>query len=410
MAEGHAPGLTQNQKRARRRHNLDARLALARRDAGGYDSAETASIPAPGQARTQAPAPRQEPTQAPAPRQKRGGSPAPAQASGGSTGRAPAARTQPKAQAGGSSSAGLHAAGGLAGSELARIKKEVKTEDKAVVKSEPKSEDEESLPGALAKGKPSRAAHLTPLEGRGETYHIDSDEDVHSSLDPHGHMGEDVASSSGRESSRGPSREPSRSATERLEKGRGDRGRGAVRLRPRRTAESSQHSGQAGGQGAAPPWRREGNLRGIKRVLPRHEVERDLERELNRARPLDVLPFPAVEMSREGRHLSRASTQLLRWGRADVDTEHEGRRTLWLPNWAPDAWFSRDDIARGMCVRRDQLPDAVLLSQGSHGPRVVCRELHGRMEFKANWTVEQRSGGGQRGGQRGFWNRSRGGR
>jgi hypothetical protein len=228
-------------------------------------------------------------------------------------------------------------------------------------------------------------------------------------LDAYNLMGEDVASSSDREPSRVPSREPSRSASEWLEQGRGDRGRGAVRLRARRTPEPDQRGGQPGGQRAAPPWRQESQLRGIKRVLPRREVERDLERDLDRARPLDVANFPEVELSEEDQHLSKVSTQLLRWGRADVLTEHEGRRTLWLPNWSPESWFSLSDIARSMFVHRDQLPAAVLLSQGSHGPRVLCRELHGRVVFKASWTEEQRRGRGQRGGeQRGGEQRGRG--
>ena len=388
-----------NFKRKERRRNLAARLELAQRDAGTVHSEEEA--PAPWQTGTQAPAPRQERAQATAPRQERGSSSAPAQASGGFTGRATAAKSQPRAQAGGSSSAGVQTVGGLAVLAPARVKKQIKIEVKAAVKSEPKSEDEESLPGALARGKPSQAAHLTPLDDRSEPRCIDIDEDGHSSLDPYDHMGEDVASSSDHELSRVRGREPSRSASEWLEEGRGGLGRGAVRLRPRRETEPAQHGGESGGRRAAPPWHREGVLRGIKRVLPRREVERDLERDLDRAQALGEADVPAVELTEEEQLLSRVPTQLLRWGRADVVTEHEGRRTLWLPNWAPDAWFSLSDIARSMCVRRDQLPAAVLLSQGGHGPRVLCREMQGRVEFKANWTDEQKSDG---------WRRGRGGR
>ena len=337
MSEAYLPGLTKNQKRGCRRNNLDARLALAHRDAGGSSSAR-------------------------------------AHAGGSSSARAPEAKAQPKAQP--------------------RAKKEIKSEIKNEVKDEPKSEDE-SLPGALARGKPSRAAHLAPLGARDEPGRVDSDEDVHCSLDAWDFMAEDVRSSS---------REPSRSASAWMEEGRmqkeeghGGRGRGAVRLRPRRSVEPEQRRGQPSGQQAPPPWRQEGELRGIKRVLPRWEVERGLDR----AQPLDLSNFPAVELSEEDRNLSKVSTQLLRWGRADVESEGGGQRTLWLQNWAPDAWFSLGDIARSMHVPRDKLPIAVLCSEGSRGPRVLCREQHGRVVFKARWTSEERRGRGQRGGQHG---------
>ena len=336
-----------NAKRSLRRRNLAERLELARRDADTVHSEEEA--PAPWQTGT-------------------------AKAGGSSSARAPEAKAQPKVQP--------------------RAKKEIKSETKNEVKDEPKSEDE-SLPGALARGKPSRAAHLAPLGARDEPGRTDSDEDVHSSLDARDFMAEDVRSSS---------REPSRSASAWMEEGRiqkeqgyGGRGRGAVRLRPRRSVEPEQHRGQPSGQQAPPPWRQEDELRGIKRVLPRWEVELGLKR----AQPLDLSNFPAAELSEEDKNLSKVSTQLLRWGRADVESEGGGRRTLWLQNWAPDAWYSLDDIARSMHVPRDKLPIAVLCSEGSRGPRVIAREQHGRVVFKARWTSEERRGRGQRGGQHG---------
>ena len=329
MSTSYVPGLTKNQKRGCRRSNLDARLALAHRDAA-----------LPGRARAAAP------WQV----------------------RAPEPKAQPKAQP--------------------KAKSEIKSE----IKDEPKSEDE-SLP-VQTRGKPSRAAHLEMLAPVGvgaESVRGDSDEDSPvQELDAYDFMAEDVRSSS---------REPSASAW--MEEGRlqkeeehGGRGRGTVRLRPRRSVEPERRRGEASGSSRQdpPPWRQGGELRGIKRVLPRWEVERGLDR----AQP----PQP-VQLNEEDRNLSKVSTQLLMWGRADVVSQGGGQRSLWLENWAPDAWFSLGDIARAMHVPREKLPLAILCTEGSHGQRVLCREEHGRVVFKARWTNDEVRRRGHRGDQHG---------
>jgi hypothetical protein len=106
-------------------------------------------------------------------------------------------------------------------------------------------------------------------------------------------------------------------------------------------------------------------------------VEQQLEREEQR-------PLSATE------HLhSKVSTQLLRWGRCDVDGS-DGIRSIHLDGWAADKWFSVDDVAEAMQVHRSDLPLAVLLSQGKHGPRVLHKYEGVQLLVKARWTGGRR--------------------
>jgi hypothetical protein len=134
------------------------------------------------------------------------------------------------------------------------------------------------------------------------------------------------------------------------------------------------------GRRREPPWRAagshgfdEGPLRGVRYVLPRWKVEAALEREEQTQEPNTTL-------------LSKVATQLLRWGRSDVDGVG-GIRSVQLPNWTPTAWYTIAELAAAMQVHVDQLPTELLLSEGRHGPRILYKESDGLEALvKARWT------------------------
>ena len=132
-----------------------------------------------------------------------------------------------------------------------------------------------------------------------------------------------------------------------------------------------------------PPWRAAkeehtaAGLRGVKRVLPRWQVEQEIERE----------QCEAEQALSEEEHIhSKIATQLLRWGRSDLVTHH-GRRTVCLEGWSPSKWYSVEELALAMGVLESDLPLEVLLSDGKHGPRVLHQQQGGRIWIKARWTA-----------------------
>ena len=229
MASSYAPGLTKNQKRGLRRNNLDARLALARRDACSLE-------------------------------------------------------------------------------EEPRLGRSVSPPPKRLLTPEPKAEP-------VVRGRPSRAAHLEAVKTEPKSEGSD--------LDASGLMGEDVRSSS--EEGRAKPSASSWMETGRLAKKEelGERGRGPLRLR---SVEPGRRQGGASASTGleTAPWKREARdgsaavLQGIKRVLPRWEVEQAMAEE----RRVPLTPDEAA--------LSKISTQLLRWGRADIVANGGQKRLLRL--------------------------------------------------------------------------------
>ena len=244
------------------------------------------------------------------------------------------------------------------------------------------------------RGKPSRAAHLQePLvEAKEELVSSGDDRDQRGVLDAADHMQDKGESSddAGASGSRGRAKrevddldEAPGGASGWIERGRAvkQQQEGERRLRLR-SAER-------------PPWRApkeehaDEGLRGVKRVLPRWRVEQELEREQRETERT---------LSDEECILSKIATQLLRWGRSDVVTHH-GRRTVYLERYRPGKWYSVEELALAMGVLESDLPLRVLLSEGSHGPRVLHQQQGGRIWIQARWTGD-RGGRGHRDGAR----------
>jgi len=145
------------------------------------------------------------------------------------------------------------------------------------------------------------------------------------------------------------------------------RAKGKLQEAPWRSAGSSGSAGGhlAGGRGVAPRWKIEGEL---------ERAERG-ERGGRGKGPSSTL-------------LSKAATQLLRWGRTDIRGAGSTIKTIKLQGWAPRAWFAVSELASALEVRAEQLCGEVLQSMGSHGPRVEYQERDGDQEprVRACWA------------------------
>jgi hypothetical protein len=115
---------------------------------------------------------------------------------------------------------------------------------------------------------------------------------------------------------------------------------------------------------------------------------------------VDAQQMQPEPLSPDDRNLSKVSTQLLRWGRADVISQGGGQRSLWLDDWSPLGWYTLGQISRAMGVPREALPLEILCTEGHHGQRVLCKEEEGRAVFKARWTSDEVQRRGHRGGHR----------
>jgi hypothetical protein len=309
-SSSYAPGLTKNQKRGLRRSNLEARLALARRDARGME-------------------------------------------------------------------------------EEPPLGRSVSPPPECLLTPEPKVEPE-------VRGRPSRAAHLDEVK--------DEPKSEGSDVDASRLMGEDVRSSSEEAKAK-----PKPSSSSWLQAGLAkkeelrERGRGPLRLRSVEPARRESSAGPSSGL-ETPPWRREARdgsvaaLQGIKRVLPRWEVELAMAEEQR----VPLTPDEVV--------LSKICAQLLRWGRADIVANGGQKRSLRLDSWEPGKWYTAKQLARTMGVASESLTTDILRSEGSHGPRALSKNEGGEMFFKARWTEEcEQQAEQQRGrrGGRGQWRRNR---
>ena len=116
-----------------------------------------------------------------------------------------------------------------------------------------------------------------------------------------------------------------------------------------------------------PPWRVAAQSSGEKhfwsdgkRIVPRWEVEATLRPQFDQT---TAEPEPDYQL------LSKAGTQLLRWGRTDLRAQDGSVTTLVLPKWEPDAWVPLLELADVLGVGIDVLQEA-LPSTGRRGDRV----------------------------------------
>ncbi len=124
-----------------------------------------------------------------------------------------------------------------------------------------------------------------------------------------------------------------------------------------------------------------GGPRGSKRlwaracaVRPRWQVEQDLEDEAwRRAQDEEDEHNNTKRTHYKDTLLSKAGTQLLRWGRADVVQRNGGIRVVYLPAWTEGnghygSWHDLAVLSRLLDTQEEVLRE-VLPSVGRHGPR-----------------------------------------
>ena len=116
-----------------------------------------------------------------------------------------------------------------------------------------------------------------------------------------------------------------------------------------------------------PPWKMPAQSCGEenfwsdgKRIVPRWEVEATLRRQFEQSKE---------EPELDQQLLSKAGTQLLRWGRTDLRAKNGSVTTLVLPTWEPEAWVPLSELAEVLGVGTEVLR-AALPSIGRHGDRV----------------------------------------
>ena len=137
-----------------------------------------------------------------------------------------------------------------------------------------------------------------------------------------------------------------------------------------------------------PPWRsassqgfeqgfEDGPLAGVRDVVPRWKVEEKLQRE----RAGQNQPYSDVL-------LGKVATQLLRWGRSDLQAEGGTTKTIKLVGWKAGAWVTIEHLAETMGVLPKQLSKDVLETCGKHGQRLLVQERQGGLgpQVKANWA------------------------
>ena len=134
-----------------------------------------------------------------------------------------------------------------------------------------------------------------------------------------------------------------------------------------------------------PPWRSAssqgfdaGPLAGVRGVVPRWEVEEQLQRDERggqNQQHCDIL-------------LGKVATQLLRWGRSDLRGKGGAIKSLKLSGWKPGAWVTVAELAETMGVRPELLSADVLETSGSHGQRLLVQERQGGLgpQVKACWA------------------------
>ena len=125
-----------------------------------------------------------------------------------------------------------------------------------------------------------------------------------------------------------------------------------------------------------PPWR-SAPLAGVRDVVPRWKVEEKLQRE----RTGQNQPYNDVL-------LGKVATQLLRWGRSDLQAQGGTTKTLVLAGWKANEWVSVEHLAETMGVLPRQLSKDVLETCGKHGQRLLVQERQGGLgpQVKANWA------------------------
>ena len=128
---------------------------------------------------------------------------------------------------------------------------------------------------------------------------------------------------------------------------------------------------------AASSRREDGPLAGVRDVVPRWKVEEKLQRE----RAGQNQPYSDVL-------LGKVATQLLRWGRSDLQAEGGTTKTIKLVGWKAGAWVTIEHLAETMGVLPKQLSKDVLETCGKHGQRLLVQERQGGLgpQVKANWA------------------------
>jgi hypothetical protein len=118
-------------------------------------------------------------------------------------------------------------------------------------------------------------------------------------------------------------------------------------------------------------------LAGVRDVVPRWKVEEKLQRE----RAGQNQPYSDVL-------LGKVATQLLRWGRSDLQAEGGTTKTIKLVGWKAGAWVTIEHLAETMGVLPKQLSKDVLETCGKHGQRLLFQERQGGLgpQVKANWA------------------------
>ena len=145
----------------------------------------------------------------------------------------------------------------------------------------------------------------------------------------------------------------------------------------------------------SPPWGPRGSKQrrweGACAVRPRWQVEQDLDEEAwRRAQEEEDERNHAKRSLYKDTLLSKAATQLLRWGRADIVERRGGIRHVHLPGWTEGnglfgSWHDLGVLSRLLDAEEEVLRE-VLVSVGKHGPR--C-EIEG-FAARCVWGRERR--------------------
>ena len=108
--------------------------------------------------------------------------------------------------------------------------------------------------------------------------------------------------------------------------------------------------------------------------MPRREVEA----QLRPRRKVEDEAQPSISR----RLLATAATQLVRRGRADVETV-SGTKVLAMPDWAARKWIPLRSVAAVLQVDEDFLETTLVEEpDGEHGPRLYFKKgfVHARWE------------------------------